>query len=61
VLRTADAASEVPAAMIGTTFVLYLMLYALLIAAYVSVVFHLAKKSGTPDAAPAARPEPVHA
>lgn len=61
VLRTTDAASEVPAAMIGTTFVLYLLLYALLIGAYVSVVFHLAKKSGTPDAAPAARPEPVHA
>lgn len=61
VLRTADAASDVPAAMIGTTFALYLMLYALLIAAYVSVVFHLAKKAGTPDAAPAARPEPAHA
>ena len=61
VLRTADAASEVPAAMIGTTFALYLMLYALLIGAYVSVVFHLAKKAGAADAAPAARPEPVHA
>ncbi|MCE3003271.1 MAG: cytochrome ubiquinol oxidase subunit I [Xanthomonadaceae bacterium] len=61
VLRTADAASEVPAAMIGTTFVLYLLLYALLIGAYVSVVFHLAKKAGSPDAAPVARPEPAHA
>ena len=61
VLRTADAASEVPAAMIGTTFVLYLLLYALLIGAYVSVVFHLAKKAGSPDAAPVTRPEPAHA
>jgi cytochrome d ubiquinol oxidase subunit I len=61
VLRTADAASDVPAAMIGTTFALYLLLYALLIAAYVSVVFHLAKKAGTPDPTPTGRPEPVHA
>ena len=61
VLRTADAASDVPAAMIGTTFALYLILYALLIAAYVSVVFHLAKKAGAQDASPAPRPEPAHA
>lgn len=61
VLRTADAASDVPAAMIGTTFALYLLLYALLIAAYVSVVFHLAKKAGAQDASPAPRPEPAHA
>jgi cytochrome d ubiquinol oxidase subunit I len=61
VLRTADAASDVPAAMIGTTFALYLMLYALLIGAYVSVVFHLAKKAGAHDAPASPRPEPVHA
>jgi cytochrome d ubiquinol oxidase subunit I len=61
VLRTADAASGVPAAMIGTTFALYLLLYALLIGAYVSVVFHLAKKAGAADASPVARPEPAHA
>jgi cytochrome d ubiquinol oxidase subunit I len=61
VLRTADAASDVPAAMIGTTFAMYLLLYAALIVAYVSVVFHLAKKAGAPDAPPATRPEPFHA
>jgi cytochrome d ubiquinol oxidase subunit I len=44
VLTTAQAASQVPAAMIGTTLAMYLAIYALLIAAYVSVLFHLAGK-----------------
>jgi cytochrome d ubiquinol oxidase subunit I len=56
VLRTAEAASDVPAAMIGTTFAMYLLLYIALIVAYVSVVFHLAGKAGQPHA-PAASPE----
>ena len=51
VLTTAQAASQVPAAMIGTTLAMYLALYAVLIAAYVSVLFHLAGK-GIPQAAP---------
>jgi len=44
VLTTAQAASRVSAGMIGSTLVMYLAIYALLIAAYVSVLFHLASK-----------------
>ena len=51
VLRTADAASKVPAPMIGLSLTAYLMVYVLLLIAYVSVLFHLAKKAGTPAAA----------
>jgi cytochrome d ubiquinol oxidase subunit I len=45
VLRTADAATprEIP---IGTSLALYLLLYAALIVAYVSVVFYLAARGG---------------
>lgn len=45
VLRTAQAASQVPAQNIAFTLVMYLVLYAALLAAYVSVVFHLARKA----------------
>jgi cytochrome d ubiquinol oxidase subunit I len=55
VLTTAEAASDVPATMIGATLAMYLALYAVLIASYVSVVFYLARKAGS-DAAPD-RPE----
>lgn len=44
VLTTAQAASDVPATMIGTTLVLYLVTYAALIVAYVGVIYHLAGK-----------------
>jgi cytochrome bd ubiquinol oxidase subunit I len=44
VLTTAQAASKVPAAMIGATLAMYLAIYALLIVAYISVLFHLANK-----------------
>ncbi len=44
VLATADAASAVPAAAVGTTLALYLALYVLLLAAYIGAVFHLARK-----------------
>jgi cytochrome bd ubiquinol oxidase subunit I len=44
VLTTAQAASKVPAAMIGATLAMYLAIYAFLIAAYISVLFHLANK-----------------
>lgn len=46
VLRTADAVTSVPAYNIGTTLALYLTLYVVLIVAYVSVVFHLARQAG---------------
>jgi cytochrome d ubiquinol oxidase subunit I len=45
VLTAAQAASTVPAANIAFTLVMYLTLYIALLAAYVSVVFHLAKKA----------------
>jgi cytochrome bd ubiquinol oxidase subunit I len=44
VLTTAQAASSVSGGMIATTLAMYLVVYALLIAAYVSVLFHLAGK-----------------
>jgi cytochrome bd ubiquinol oxidase subunit I len=47
VLRTADAATarDIP---IGTSLVLYLLLYVALIAAYIRVLFHMAGKAGEP-------------
>lgn len=50
VLTTAEAASKVPATMVGSTLVMYLSLYLLLIAAYISVVFYLARRAGTDPA-----------
>ncbi len=44
VLTTAQAASQVSAGLIGSTLAMYLAIYALLLAAYVSVLFHLASK-----------------
>jgi cytochrome bd ubiquinol oxidase subunit I len=45
VLSTAEAASSVGAGMIGATLAMYLATYAVLITAYIAVVFHLAKKA----------------
>jgi cytochrome bd ubiquinol oxidase subunit I len=47
VLTTAQAASQVPASIIGLTLAIYLATYAGLIAAYISVLFHLANKGRT--------------
>ena len=47
VLTTADAASAVPASMIGLTLIGYLAMYAVLLGAYISVVFYMARKAGT--------------
>jgi cytochrome bd ubiquinol oxidase subunit I len=44
VLSTAQAASAVPAAMIGASLATYLALYAALIVAYIGTIFHLAGK-----------------
>lgn len=44
VLLTVDAVSEVPAPMIGATLAVYLLIYAFLTSAYVSVVFYLARR-----------------
>jgi cytochrome d ubiquinol oxidase subunit I len=45
VLTTRQAASDVAAPLIGISLGMYLTLYALLITAYISVVFHLARKA----------------
>ena len=45
VLRTTDATSSVPASMIGLSLAIYLLVYAVLIAAYISVLFYLADKA----------------
>jgi cytochrome d ubiquinol oxidase subunit I len=52
VLTTAQAASQVPAGNIALSLAMYLMLYAALLSAYVSVVFYLAKKAVTGGAEP---------
>ncbi len=46
VLTTREAASAVPAPLIGLSLSLYLTLYVALIAAYISVVFYLVRKAG---------------
>jgi cytochrome d ubiquinol oxidase subunit I len=54
VLLTKDAASATPAPMIGISLGMYLSIYAALIVAYVSVLFHLARKRGAKSANEAA-------
>jgi cytochrome d ubiquinol oxidase subunit I len=49
-MTTAQAASKVPTGMIATTLVMYLALYLALIAAYISVVFLMARKAGQYEA-----------
>ncbi len=50
VLKTADAAAPIPAPMVATTLAMYLAVYLVLIVAYVSVVFHLARKAAYANA-----------
>ena len=50
VLRTADAVGPVSAPMVGTTLVLYLVVYALLLTAYIGTLFYLARRGGSPAA-----------
>jgi cytochrome d ubiquinol oxidase subunit I len=57
VLRTSEAVTTLPAADVGLTLALYLALYAVLIGAYISVVFYLARQAGeaeTKSSAPTA-------
>lgn len=46
VLTTKQAVADVPAPMVGSTLAVYLTIYALLLCAYVTVLFYLAKKAG---------------
>lgn len=63
VITTAQAASQINAPMIASTLMLYLALYAFLIAAYIGVIFHLARKPRSPTlrASAAAIANPVSA
>lgn len=64
VLTTAEAASEVPAAMIATTFAGYMAVYVALLAAYVGTLYYLAGKGRRAEPAgegPGAVPLPVRA
>ena len=56
VLRTADAVSATPAPLVGLSLTSFLIVYGVLLAAYVSVVFHLARKGGKTRAAPITAP-----
>jgi cytochrome d ubiquinol oxidase subunit I len=49
VLRTADAASSVPAPLIATSLVMYLAIYVALLLSYVWVLFHLMRKASAGD------------
>jgi len=53
VLRTVDAISDTPAPIIGISLTAYLLLYVALLAAYVSVLFYLARHRGKPEHKPA--------
>jgi cytochrome bd ubiquinol oxidase subunit I len=49
VLTTAEAAASIPTPMLATTLAGYLTTYLALLVAYISVVFHLARKAGQPQ------------
>ena len=58
VLTAAQAASKVPASNIAFTLAVYLSTYAMLLSAYVSVVFHLARKAAKAQTSPSADAKP---
>jgi cytochrome d ubiquinol oxidase subunit I len=49
VLKTADAASNVPAPMIGMSLSMYLIVYVVLMIAFMSTIFYMARKAINPD------------
>jgi cytochrome d ubiquinol oxidase subunit I len=55
VLTAAQAASDVPAPHIALTLSLYLTLYLALLVAYITVIFHLAKKATLKETAASAK------
>ncbi len=59
VLHTADAASAVPAPMIGLTLAMYLAVYVTLLIAYIGAVFYLARKAGDGPARSVSEPRSV--
>ena len=63
ILRTSEAASKVPAPLIGTSLTLYILLYLFLITSYIAVLFYLARQAARKDGeafkAEAETPQPV--
>jgi cytochrome bd ubiquinol oxidase subunit I len=59
-LTTRDAAASIPTTMLASTLVMYITLYVFLLAAYVSVIFYLARKAGHSHPQPDA-PQPTPA
>jgi cytochrome d ubiquinol oxidase subunit I len=53
VLTTKQAAASIPTPMLAGTLAMYITVYLLLLTAYVSVLFYLARKAGEPNSAPA--------
>ncbi len=58
VLTTEQAVADVPAPMVGTTLAAYLLIYALLLTAYIGVLFYLARKAAQGDQP--SRPDPKY-
>jgi cytochrome d ubiquinol oxidase subunit I len=58
VLTTADAVGPVPAASVASTLIMYLVLYAGLLAAYIATLYRLAAKGRLTEATPAKNPMP---
>ncbi len=56
VLTTADAVGPVPAVMILSTLIVYLVVYVLLAGAYIAVLVHLSRKAVDGQAAAQTRP-----
>jgi cytochrome d ubiquinol oxidase subunit I len=61
VLTTADAVGPVPAGSVASTLVMYLLLYAGLLAAYIAALFRLAAKGRLTEATPGNAPRPLGA
>ena len=64
VMTTKEAVADVPSAMVASTLVAYLVVYALLLAAYVTVIFYLARRASRgqglgPGVAPAPKAEAI--
>ena len=55
-LTTKAAAATIPTPLLATTLAMYLLLYAVLLVAYISVVFHMARKASYPAPQPPFNP-----
>jgi cytochrome bd ubiquinol oxidase subunit I len=51
VLSTKQAAATIPTPILAGTLAMYITVYLMLLVAYISVLFYLARKAGAPEAA----------